>query len=83
MLFVFDGGFLDDALLHSIRLPHDELKRWEFVNPALLDAYLPPRLVLRVSAAVHAKEHGATAYAEHGHAVGTADALPQPVPRRA
>ena len=83
LLFVFDGGTLDGELLQSIRLPHEELERWEYVNPTLLDTYLPPRLVLRVSAALNAKERGATTYAEHGHAVGTADAFPQPVPRRA
>jgi hypothetical protein len=85
LLFVFDGGTLDDALLQSILLPADELERWEYVNPTQLDRYLPPRLVLRVSAALHARDRGAPSYVEHGRAVGVADAaaLSRPVSRRA
>src|ERR671921_2867469 len=37
LLFVFDGGTLDDTLTRSIRLPQQELERWQYVDPTVLD----------------------------------------------
>ena len=88
LLFVFDGGILDATLTNSIRLSLDELERWNYAEPAALDNYLPQRLALRVSAALQARQHGGTYYAEHGHSLtdvhplsaGAAVARPRPTP---
>ena len=85
LLFVFDGGTLDDALTDSIRLPVDELERWDYVDAQRLDSHLPPRLVLRVTAALDARQQGTPSYAEHGRRLQTSDADPivRPVPHHA
>ena len=58
--FVFDGGVLaDDA---PIRLQEDELDEYRFVEPAALDDYLPLMISTRVTAALRARDTGATAY---------------------
>lgn len=64
--FVFDGGMLTDDLLDKIELPPHELESWAFVPPEELFVMMEPRLVRRVTAALGAKEAGATWYLENG-----------------
>jgi 8-oxo-dGTP diphosphatase len=58
--FVFDGGTLaDDA---PIQLQEEELDEFRFVEPAVLDGYLPPIISIRVAAAIRGRDAGTTAY---------------------
>ena len=58
LLFVFDGGSLDEHLVARIALPAGELERYEYVESAALDqpsrsgwhAELPPRFKHSVAA---------------------------------
>jgi len=66
VLFVFDGGRLDDREIADLRLPADELASYEFLP---LDAALErliPRLARRMAAAMRARAEGTTVYLEHG-----------------
>jgi ADP-ribose pyrophosphatase YjhB (NUDIX family) len=75
ILFIFDGGLVDDpdAFLDTVRLPPDELSEARFVD---LDAdggdYLGPGMVRRVREAKGHALAGTTGYLEFGHP----DALP-------
>jgi len=64
--FVFDGGVLTDAQLDAIELPEHELESWAFISPDELFVMMEPRLVRRVTAALGAREAGATWYLENG-----------------
>lgn len=64
--FVFDGGVLTDQQLDAIELPAHELESWAFVAPDELFVMLEPRLSRRVTAAIGAREAGATWYLENG-----------------
>lgn len=66
VLFVFDGGYLDDAEIAAIHLPADELASYEFLPPEQALERLIPRLSRRVEAAVRARTEGGTVYLEHG-----------------
>ncbi len=64
--FVFDGGVLTDEQLDAIELPPHELESWAFISPGELFVMLEPRLSRRVTAALGAREAGATWYLENG-----------------
>ena len=64
--FVFDGGALTDEQLERIELPPNELTSWAFLPPDELFVMVEPRQVRRVTAALAARETGATAYLENG-----------------
>ena len=64
--FVFDGGVLTDEQLDAIVLPPHELESWAFISPGELFVMLEPRLSRRVTAALGAREAGATWYLENG-----------------
>ncbi|KDN82210.1 NUDIX hydrolase [Kitasatospora cheerisanensis KCTC 2395] len=66
LLFVFDGGVLPDAERAAITPDRVEIGACAFHPAARLDALLIPRLARRVHAAIAAREHGTTAYLEHG-----------------
>ncbi|MGH3904176.1 MAG: NUDIX domain-containing protein [Pseudonocardiaceae bacterium] len=70
LLFLFDCGDLADDEKH-IHLPADELDRWEWVSLDQLDAYLIPRLALRIRTAVTLNSAGG-AYLEHGRLLAAA-----------
>ncbi len=70
LLFLFDCGDLADDEKH-IRLPADELDQWEWVSLDQLDAYLIPRLALRIRTAVTLNSAGG-AYLEHGRPLAAA-----------
>jgi 8-oxo-dGTP diphosphatase len=66
VLFVFDGGTVDDAFLDSVVLPPDELSECAFVDLDDAGGYLGPGMVRRVrEAAVHAVAK-TTGYLEFG-----------------
>lgn len=64
LMFLFDGGLLPAAQIAGIRLPTDELERFEFVSPNLLESVLIPRLARRVLACLANGRGGA--YLEDG-----------------
>jgi 8-oxo-dGTP diphosphatase len=64
--FVFDGGVLTDEQLDAIELPPHELESWAFITPGELFVMTEPRLSRRVTAALGAREAGATWYLENG-----------------
>ena len=45
-----------------VQLQEDELDEFRFVEPTALDDYLPPIISMRVAAARHGRDTGATAY---------------------
>lgn len=70
VLFVFDGGKLDDHERVRIRLDPAELTTHGFHEPIALNRLLTPRLARRIHAAVEAHRHGRIAYLEHGSSSG-------------
>ncbi|SCK06047.1 NUDIX hydrolase [Streptomyces sp. WMMB 322] len=66
VLYLFDGGLLTDAFLHSIQLRADELKAFEFRSVDELASLAIPRLTRRITEAVTARTRGDVAYLEHG-----------------
>jgi 8-oxo-dGTP pyrophosphatase MutT (NUDIX family) len=66
ILFVFDGGYLDDEDLAAITFADGEIAEIRYVPPAELDAYVPARLARRIHSALTAKQNGHPVYAEHG-----------------
>ncbi|HEV7706876.1 MAG TPA: NUDIX hydrolase [Asanoa sp.] len=55
LMFLFDGGTLDEAALARITLPADELSSYALVAPDELVERLKPRLARRVLAALAAE----------------------------
>jgi 8-oxo-dGTP pyrophosphatase MutT (NUDIX family) len=66
LLFVFDGGRVDQRDVDAVQLQSDELVDHAMVAPDELASYLNDRLVRRVTAALEALTGGRTAYLEHG-----------------
>ncbi|GIF51219.1 NUDIX domain-containing protein [Asanoa ferruginea] len=65
LMFLFDGGTLDEAALARIVLPADELSSYALVAPSELAGRLKPRLARRVLAALEAD---GPLYLEDGYA---------------
>jgi 8-oxo-dGTP pyrophosphatase MutT (NUDIX family) len=65
ILFVFDGGSLDDDGA-SITLDHDELDSWSWVQVEELGTYLNERLTPRLTCAYRAHRTGTMLSLEHG-----------------
>jgi 8-oxo-dGTP diphosphatase len=69
LMFLFDGGVLSEAQIADIRLPPDELSRFEFVSANALESVLVPRLARRVQASLASvadRGHGGI-YLEDGY----------------
>jgi 8-oxo-dGTP diphosphatase len=66
VLFVFDGGTLDESRLAAITLQAEELASYDLVTPDDIGSRLIPRLARRVGAALSARADGTTSYLEHG-----------------
>ncbi|GAB3532737.1 NUDIX hydrolase [Phytohabitans suffuscus] len=66
MLFVFDGGELDEDAQARIAFVDGELDEWRFVAADQLDRYTIPRLVRRLHTAMAARGQGRAVYSEHG-----------------
>ncbi|WP_157246263.1 NUDIX domain-containing protein [Nonomuraea typhae] len=71
VLFVFDGGVIDEETLKRISFADKELTGYSFHPAEELEGLLIERLARRVKAAVAAREQGETVYLEHGQAVTT------------
>ncbi|TMR95106.1 NUDIX hydrolase [Nonomuraea basaltis] len=71
ILFVFDGGTLDDRAIKQITFADNELSGYEFRSVEELDDLLIERLARRLKAAATARELGEMVYLEHGRAVPT------------
>jgi 8-oxo-dGTP diphosphatase len=65
LMFLFDGGVFSTAQIAGIRLPRDELERFDFVPPDNLASVLIPRLARRVLACLSASGPGGV-YLEDG-----------------
>lgn len=76
LLFLFDGGRLDQDTADRIRLDMAEIERYAYVDPAMLAGHLAPRLARRVSEALDARRQRQTRYLEHGHQVQPATVAP-------
>jgi 8-oxo-dGTP pyrophosphatase MutT (NUDIX family) len=72
ILFVFDGGIVDDDFIARVALPADELSECRFVALDGAGDYLGPGMVRRVREAVAHAVGGTTGYLEFGWP----DALP-------
>ncbi|MFC0627057.1 NUDIX domain-containing protein [Kribbella deserti] len=67
LLFVFDGGQLDESEIEQIALPPEELKAFKFFEQGELSEVLTARLIRRITAASAALAGGDVAYLEAGH----------------
>jgi len=66
VLFIFDGGVVDDSFLDSVSLPADELSDCAFVALDHAGDYLGPGMVRRVREAVRHAIADTTGYLEFG-----------------
>lgn len=66
VVWLFDGGFLTDEEIASIRLPAEELRSYRFVDPAEASSLLPPLRGRRLTAALAARAAGGPVYLEDG-----------------
>jgi 8-oxo-dGTP pyrophosphatase MutT (NUDIX family) len=66
ILFVFDGGRLDDKALDAITFADGEIAEVRYAPPADLDSYVPARLARRIRSTLTAKVQGRPVHAEHG-----------------
>jgi 8-oxo-dGTP diphosphatase len=64
LMFVYDGGVLDDA--SSIRIPEDELASYRFFEPEEIGSVMIDRLVRRVKASLSALGDGTVAELQDG-----------------
>lgn len=69
LLFVFNGGQLDDRQIESIKLPADELAEYAYIGEEHFDATLTDRLARRIGTALAARRQRQTWYLEHGQQV--------------
>jgi len=70
LLWVFDGGVLDDALLAGLEVDGVELLAVAARPVPELEALCPPRLARRIRTAIGALDGPGGVYAEHGTPVG-------------
>jgi 8-oxo-dGTP diphosphatase len=66
LMFIFDGGRLDDERIADLKLVDDELRAFEFCEKAEAAARLRPYVWRRASWAVHALISDATLYLHDG-----------------
>jgi 8-oxo-dGTP diphosphatase len=69
VMFVYDGGILDQPRQAEIRLPEGELRSWAWNTVAQAEARLSDLLARRVHAAQLAATEGVTKYLEDGNQV--------------
>ena len=67
LLFVFDGGVVDEGFAERAVLPPDELREARFVAVDVLHEHLGPGMVRRVTEAIAHATTGTTGYREFGH----------------
>lgn len=66
ILYIFDGGALDDDDLTRIAFEDGEIAEFRYVALSDLDDLVPARLARRLRTAMAAKSEGRAMYAEHG-----------------
>lgn len=66
VMFLYDGGTLDEQSTADIRLPPDELSRWGWCDRAQIEERMSPLLARRVIAALRAKAEGTALDLENG-----------------
>jgi 8-oxo-dGTP pyrophosphatase MutT (NUDIX family) len=66
VMFVYDGGTLDERRTADIHLPPDELSRWEWCDQDQIEQRMSQLLARRVTAALRAKAEGTTFDLENG-----------------
>jgi 8-oxo-dGTP diphosphatase len=69
ILYIFDGGTLDDDDLTRIAFEDGEIAEYRYVGPRDLDNLVPARLTRRLHLALAARRENRAIYAEHGAAV--------------
>ncbi|GAV38284.1 NUDIX domain-containing protein [Streptomyces acidiscabies] len=67
LVFVFDGGVVDEETISRFRTPDDELRGWEFLDADEAVSRLAPPDGRRLLGALAAKKSGVPVYLEHGH----------------
>jgi ADP-ribose pyrophosphatase YjhB (NUDIX family) len=65
LMWVFDGGILNDTQIQSIKLPASELKSYRFVDLLELQQFVTPRKKRRLEQAFQALENNQTLYLEN------------------
>ena len=66
VLFIFDGGVVDDSFIDSVTLPAEELSDCAFIELDDMDDYLGPGMVRRIKEAVSHAITETTGYLEFG-----------------
>lgn len=69
LMFVYDGGTLDELRTADIHLPPDELSRWAWCDEIQIKQRMSPLLARRALAALHAKAEHTTTDLENGFPV--------------
>ncbi len=67
ILFLFDGGVVDEGFAERAVLPPEELREARFVDVHDLGNHLGPGMVRRVTQAIANAAAGTTGYLEFGH----------------
>lgn len=69
VMYVYDGGTLDELDTADIRLPPDELASWAWCDQEQIEQRMSELLARRVTAALRAKAKGETVELENGFPV--------------
>lgn len=67
VVYVFDGGVVNEETQTKFRTPEDELRGWAFLEPGEAIARLAPPDGRRLSEALAARKSGVPVYLEHGY----------------
>ncbi len=66
IMFVYDGGTLDELSTADIHLPPNELSRWDWCDEMQIEQRMSQLLARRVITALRAKAEGTTSNLENG-----------------
>ena len=66
LMFLFDGGILDEGITRQFALPEAELQEWAFTEPERLGELLTASLAARVLVALDCLHDGQTRYLDAG-----------------
>ena len=69
IMFVFDGGVIEDGDIAKITLQENEISEYRFVDIKEAQGLLYPRLSQRMKMAYEARQNGATLYLEQGKSI--------------
>jgi ADP-ribose pyrophosphatase YjhB (NUDIX family) len=71
LMFLFDGGLLEDEITQAFSLPADELLDWAWVEPTMLSERVSQGMAARLAAAIMAIDMGNAHYLEAGAALSS------------